>query len=80
MFSDLTKTTSAFDPVLRFAQIFGFIGFVGGFALTLWNLKAVWTGQRRWPAKLWSVLLAFSAFILLWIAFVFHLIGWGVNY
>jgi len=80
MFSDLNKTTSAFDPVLRFAQIFGFIGFVGGFALTLWNLKAVWTGQRRWPAKLWSVLLAFSAFILLWIAFVFHLIGWGVNY
>ena len=80
MFSDLNKTTSAFDPVLRFAQIFGFIGFVGGFALTLWNLKAVWTGQRRWPAKLWSVLLAVSAFILLWIAFVFHLIGWGVNY
>ena len=80
MFSDLNKTTSAFDPVLRFAQIFGFIGFVGGFALTLWNLKAVWTGPRRWPAKLWSVLLAFSAFILLWIAFVFHLIGWGVNY
>ena len=80
MFSDLNKTTSAFDPVLRFAQIFGFIGFVGGFALTLWNLKAVWTGQRRWPAQLWSVLLAFSAFIRLWIAFVFHLIGWGVNY
>ena len=80
MFSDLNKTTSAFDPVLRFAQIFGFIGFVGGFALTLWNLKAVWTGPRRWPAKRWRVQLAFSAFILLWIAFVFHLIGWGVNY
>ena len=80
MFSDLNKTTSAFDPVLRFAQIFGFIGFVGGFALTLWNLKAVWTGQRRWPAKLWRVLLAFSAFIRLWIAFVLHLIGRGVNY
>jgi CubicO group peptidase (beta-lactamase class C family) len=80
MFSDLNKTTSAFDPVLRFAQVFGFIGFVGGFLLTLWNLRAVWSGQRRWPAKLWSVLLVFSTFIMLWIAFVFHLIGWGVNY
>ena len=80
MFSDLNKTTTAFDPVLRFDQVFGFVAFIGGFLLTLWNLKAVWTGQRRWPAKLWSVVLVFSAFIMLWIAFAFHLIGWGVNY
>ena len=80
MFSDLNKTTAAFDPVLRFDQVFGFIAFIGGFLLTLWNLKAVWTGYRRWPAKLWSVALVFSAFIVLWIAFVFHLISWGVNY
>jgi hypothetical protein len=80
MFSDLNKTTAAFDPVLRFAQGFGFIAFVGGFLLTLWNLWSVWTGKRRWPAKLWSVVLVFSAFIALWIALVFHLISWGVHY
>lgn len=80
MFSDLNKTTSAFDPILRFDQVFGFIAFIGGFLLTLMNLRAVWSGQRRWPAKLWSVALVFSAFIMLWIAFAFHLIGWGVNY
>jgi CubicO group peptidase (beta-lactamase class C family) len=80
MFSDLNKTTSAFDPVLRFAQVFGFVAFIGGFLLTLWNLWVVWTGQRRWPAKLWSVALVFATFIVLWIALVFHLIGWGVNY
>jgi CubicO group peptidase (beta-lactamase class C family) len=80
MFSDLKNTTSAFDPVLRFDQVFGFVAFIGGFLLTLWNLKAVWSGDRRWPAKLWSVVLVFSAFIVLWIAFVFHLISWGVNY
>ena len=33
MFSDLNKTTAAFDPVLRFDQIFGFIAFIGGFLL-----------------------------------------------
>ena len=80
MFGDLNKTTAAFDPVIRFDQVFGFIAFIGGFLLTLWNLKAVWGGDRRWPAKLWSILLVFAAFIILWIAFVFHLIGWGVNY
>jgi CubicO group peptidase (beta-lactamase class C family) len=80
MFSDLNKTTAAFDPVLRFAQVFGFVAFVGGLLLALWNLKAVWTGQRRWPAKLWSIVLVFCAFVMLWIAVTFHLIGWGVNY
>ncbi|HEX4479351.1 MAG TPA: serine hydrolase domain-containing protein [Rudaea sp.] len=80
MFSDLNKTTNAFDPVLRFDQVFGFIAFIGGFLLIVWNLKAVWSGERRWPAKLWSIALVFSAFIMLWIAFVFHLISWGVNY
>jgi len=80
MFGDLNNTTSAFDPVIRFCQIFGSVAFVAGFLLALWNLVSVWTGKRRWPAKLWSVVLVFSTFIVLWIAFVFHLVSWGVNY
>ncbi len=81
MFSDLNKTTEAFDPVLRFDQIFGFLAFVGGFVLILWNLWGVWTvGNRRWPAKLWGVVLALSGLVVLWVAFAFHLISWGVNY
>lgn len=46
----------------------------------LLNLRAVWSGQRRWPAKVWSVALTFSAFTVLWVAFAFHLVGFGVNY
>jgi len=81
MFSDLNKTTEAFDPVLRFDQVFGFLAFVGGFLLILWNLVTVWrVGSRRWPAKLWSIVLALSGFVVLWVAFAFHLIGWGVSY
>jgi CubicO group peptidase (beta-lactamase class C family) len=81
MFSDLNKTTEAFDPVLRFDQIFGFFAFVGGFVLILWNLWTVWrVGNRRWPAKLWSIALALSGVVVLWVAFAFHLISWGVNY
>jgi hypothetical protein len=81
MFSDLNKTTEAFDPVLRFDQIFGFLAFVGGFLLILWNLVTVWrVGNRRWPAKVWSIALALSGFVVLWVAIAFHLIGWGVSY
>jgi CubicO group peptidase (beta-lactamase class C family) len=80
MFSDLNRTTAKFDPVLEFDQIFGFIGFIGGFLLILWNLIAVWRGDRRWPAKLWSIVLVLAAFIVLWVAIVFHLVSWGVNY
>ncbi|MEP6938147.1 MAG: serine hydrolase [Rudaea sp.] len=81
MLGDLNNTTAAFDPIIRFDQIFGFVAFIGGFALILWNLWTVWSGGgRRWPAKLWSVVLALSGLVVLWIAFAFHLIGWGVNY
>ncbi len=80
MISDLNRTTDAFDPVLHFDQVFGIIGFIGGFVLIVWNLVAVWSGRRRWPAKLWSILTVLAAFIVLWVAVVFHLIGWGVNY
>ena len=52
----------------------------GGLLLVLWNLRAVWSGNRRWPARLWSLVLAFSALVMLWIAIAFHLISWGVNY
>jgi hypothetical protein len=46
----------------------------------LWNLRTVWSGTRRWPAKVWSIVLALAAFIVLWVAFAFKLIGFGVNY
>jgi len=81
MFADLNNTNGSFDPFIRIDQVFGFFAFLGGFVLVLWNLWTVWSGGgRRWPAKLWSVVLALSAFVVVWVAFAFHLIGWGVNY
>jgi hypothetical protein len=35
---------------------------------------------RRWPAKLWSVVLALSATVILWTAFVFKLLTFSVSY
>jgi hypothetical protein len=80
MFKDLSNLGAGYDSTIRLAQIFGVIAFIGGFAAMLWNLRTVWTGNRRWPAKVWSIVLALSAFVVLWVAFVFHLIGFSVYY
>ena len=56
------------------------MAFFGGLALMLWNLKAVWGGQRRWPAKVWSVVLVISAGAVLWVALACKLLSFGTNY
>jgi len=80
MFNDFDKLSATFDPVIRFDQVFGFIAFIGGLLLMLWNLWVVWTHPRRWPARLWSIVLVLSSAAVLWVALAFHLISWGVNY
>lgn len=78
--SDVNNVTARFDPVIWSAEILGSLGFIGGFALILWNLWVVGSGERRWPARTWSVVCALCAFFVLWVAFAFRLIGFGVRY
>jgi hypothetical protein len=80
MLKDINNLSAKFDSTVRFAQVVGILAFIGGFGLMLWNLFTVWSGTRRWPAKLWSVVLVFASFMVLWVAFAFHLIGFGLNY
>jgi CubicO group peptidase (beta-lactamase class C family) len=80
MLSDLNNLSAKFDFTVRLTQLFGVVAFIGGFALILWNLRMVWTGERRWPAKVWSIVLALSALIVLYVAIVFNLFNFGLNY
>ena len=80
MLKDFNNLTAHFDWVVHLVQLLGIAAFLAGFVFTVLNLRAVWSGQRRWPAKTWSVVLVVSAGIVLWVAFVFHLIGFGVDY
>ncbi|HEX8784327.1 MAG TPA: serine hydrolase domain-containing protein, partial [Steroidobacteraceae bacterium] len=77
---DTNNLSSRLDPLIWLAQLFGAVAFFGGLALMLWNLKSVWSGQRRWPAKVWSVVLVLSAAAVLWVALVGKLISFGTNY
>jgi hypothetical protein len=80
MIKDINNLSAKFDSTVRFAQVFGIIAFIGGFGVMLWHLWAVWNGARRWPAKTWSVVLVVAAFFVLWTAFAFNLIGFGLYY
>jgi CubicO group peptidase (beta-lactamase class C family) len=81
MFGDFNNLSEKFNSTLHFTQLFGILAFLVGTVFILWNLRTVWSGAtRRWPAKVWSVVLAVSAIVVLWVAFVFHLIGFGVYY
>ncbi|HEX6508780.1 MAG TPA: serine hydrolase domain-containing protein [Chloroflexota bacterium] len=80
MLKDLNNLSARFDWIVQVAQLFGSVAFIGGFVLILLNLRAVWRGERRWPAKVWSIVLALSSLTVLWAAFAFNLIGFGVDY
>jgi CubicO group peptidase (beta-lactamase class C family) len=68
------------DPLIWLNEIFGTLAFIGGVLLMLWNLWAVWRGERRWPARVWSVVLSVSAATVLWVAVVSKLVSFGTNY
>ena len=80
MIGNINNLSAKFDLVVHFAQLLGFVAFIGGFAVLWWHLAKVWGGSRRWPAKLWSIVLALSASVILWMAFAFKLLTLGVHY
>lgn len=80
MFSDFNNVSNKFNGSIRFAEVFGILAFLLGSAFIAWNLWTVWKGTRRWPAKTWSIVLALSAFIVLWVAFTFNLVSFGIYF
>jgi hypothetical protein len=80
MFNDFNNLSNKYNGNIRFAELFGILAFLSGSAFIAWNLWTVWKGARRWPAKVWSIVLALSAFIVLWIAFLFNLFSLGIYF
>jgi CubicO group peptidase (beta-lactamase class C family) len=80
MIKDNTALSDTFDWALRSVQVVSALAFLGGTLAILWNVRAVWRGRRRWPARVWSLVLAVSAAAVLWVAIAFHLLGFGIYY
>ena len=84
MFGDLNYLSASFLPVVLTVQVITIVTFIGGFLALLWYAATVWRRQggwkATWKAKAWSALLVLSAATMLWIGFVYHLIGFATNY
>ena len=80
MFADLTNLGGAFDAITIVLQVLTLVVFIGGLAVFAWYLWQVWTGRRRWTARVWSVLLVLAGIVMVWLAAAFHLFGIGTNY
>ena len=65
------------DQTLQVASV---VVFPLSLVIGLWHAARVWSGNRRWPAKLWSIVLVVAFATVLWVALAFHLIGFGTNY
>ena len=80
MFQDLSLLSPSYDPLIRVLHVLGSIAVFAGLALALWHLWIVWHARRRWLGKIWNVVLAASCAVCAWIAIVYHLVGFSVNY
>ncbi|MEX2150454.1 MAG: serine hydrolase domain-containing protein [Steroidobacteraceae bacterium] len=80
MFEDLALLTDRMDAWLLILHILGSIAVFAGFALALWHLAVVFRVRKRWLGKIWAIVLVLATTVLAWIAIVYHLVGFGVNY
>ena len=72
--------SSTSDVLLGIVQVLSAIVFFGAAGIGLWNASVVVRGARKWYAKTWAVALALALLVVLYVALVFHLIAFDVNY
>jgi hypothetical protein len=80
MTSEVAALTSKSEPWLWTLQLLGLVIFVGAAGVALWHARIAWSGKRHWTAKAWSTVLAVATVGLLYIAVVFKLIAFDVNF
>jgi len=80
LFGNIENLSGKFDWLLWMLQIVGAIAFIGAVVIAGWNAWLTWRDGRRWPAKVWNVLIFLGALVLLYVAFTFNLISMTVKY
>jgi hypothetical protein len=61
-------------------QVLSVIAYWGGAIVLCLSARAAFTHGRPTLAKLWSVVLALSGLVFLWLAYVYHLMHFGTRY
>ncbi|HEX2081899.1 MAG TPA: serine hydrolase domain-containing protein [Xanthomonadaceae bacterium] len=80
MLSSFELMTPGTDIVIHLLRVLATIVVPIGAAVAVWNAWTVLRSSRRWPAKLWSIVLAVSCLGILWVCVVFRILGYSANY
>lgn len=75
-----TLLNGSYDWWFWVLQLLSPIVYIGAAALGVWNAWVVVRSARKWYAKLWAVLLAVAFVALLWVAIVYNLIAFSLQY
>ncbi len=68
------------DPWLVLLKLGTFVVTVGGGVLACWNMRLAWKDRRPPVSRAWSLALCFACLTLLYVAVVFNLLGFGLDY
>ena len=80
MSTEVAALTSKSDPWLWLLQLLGLVVFLGAAGVAVWNARLARSGRRPWGSQLWSGLLVLATVTLLYIAVVFKLVAFDINY
>jgi CubicO group peptidase (beta-lactamase class C family) len=68
------------DPWLFLLHLLSILSYVGGAIALVWAAAIAWTGRRPWPGRVWTSVLAVSAVVMFWMAWVYHLMSFTSRY
>lgn len=80
MLSSFKLMTPDKDVIIHLLRLLSLIVLPIGTAIAVWNAWTVLRSGRRWPAKLWSIVLALSCLGILWVCIIFRVMGYSANY
>jgi hypothetical protein len=78
--TDLNNLTKSLDPVLILMYLTSVIVYWGAAAALIWASWIAWSTARPLAARIWTVVLALSAIVLLYFALLYHLMSFVTKY
>jgi CubicO group peptidase (beta-lactamase class C family) len=68
------------EGMILLMQVLTCVVLIGQALVFAWYAWCMWTGRKGWAARIWSVALLLSGFVMLWLAVAFHLLGFGADF
>jgi CubicO group peptidase (beta-lactamase class C family) len=78
--SRLSVLTPGLDPWLMLMYALSVIVYLGSAAAAAWASYVVWTNPRPWTARVWTTILGLSAVVMLYVAWLYHLMSFVTRY